>query len=304
MLSVLIPVYNYNITQLVNELHEQLVASNIDFEIICLDDKSNQDIIDSNLSIGELSNTTYKLSDKNNGIAVTRQILVDAAIYGWIILIDADMELIDDNYILNYLQAINNGYEVIFGGVSYKDIQPNSDNILRWKYGKQCEELNAKKRNKRPYKVTSAANLCIKKDVYKQFGLGDVGNSYGMDIFLGPQLKLHKVSVIHINNSVYHLGLESSSKYLSKVEFAISTLLNLYYEGKIKKHENSLLKTFLLMKKTSFNYLCSGLYKVFNSGIKKQLLSKKPKIKLLQLYKILYICYYDLNKRKIYSPID
>jgi glycosyltransferase involved in cell wall biosynthesis len=297
MLSVLIPVYNYNITQLVNELHKQLIASNIDFEIICLDDKSNQDIIDSNLSLSVLSNTAYKLSDKNNGIAVNRQILVDTAIYDWIILIDADMELIDDNFISNYLQAINNGYEVIFGGISYKDTQPNSNNILRWKYGKQCEELDADIRNNHPYKVTSAANLCIKKDIYKQFGLGDIGNSYGMDIFFGPQLKLHKVSVTHINNSVYHLGLESSSKYLGKVEFAVSTLLKLHYNNKVKEHENDLLKTFLLMKKTGFNYVCSGLYKVFNSSIKTQLLSRNPKIKLLQLYKILYMCYYDLNTK-------
>ncbi|WP_347922394.1 glycosyltransferase family 2 protein [Pontimicrobium sp. SW4] len=297
MISVLIPVYNYNIAELVNELHKQLVASNIDFEIICLDDKSNQYIIDLNLSIGSLSNTIYKLSDKNNGIAVNREILVNTAIYDWIILIDADVELIDDNYISNYLQAIKNGHEVVFGGISYKSTQPDTNSILRWKYGKQCEELEANKRNSHPYKVTSAANLCIKKDVYKQFGLGDIGNSYGMDIFFGPQLKLNKVPVIHIDNSVYHLGLESSSKYLGKVKFAVSTLLKLHCNNKVKEHENDLLKTFLLMKKTGLNYICSGLYKVLNSGIKKQLLSKKPKITLLQLYKILYMCYYDLNKR-------
>ena len=93
MLSVLIPVYNYNITELVGNIHKQLIASAIDFEIICLDDKSNQDIIDNNLDIEKLSSTTYKLSDKNNGIAVNRQILVDAAKYDWIILIDADVEL-------------------------------------------------------------------------------------------------------------------------------------------------------------------------------------------------------------------
>ncbi len=297
MLSVLIPVYNYNITELVGNIHKQLIASAIDFEIICLDDKSNQDIIDNNLDIEKLSSTTYKLSDKNNGIAVNRQILVDAAKYDWIILIDADVELINDNYISNYLQAIEEGGKVIFGGISYKNTQPDTNSILRWKYGKECEELDAETRNKHPYKVTSAANLCIKKDVYKQFGLGAIGDSYGMDIFFGPQLKLNQVPVIHINNSVYHLGLESSSKYLDKVKFAVITLLELHYDGKIKEHENDLLKTFLSMKKTGLNYLCSRCYKVFNSLIKKQLLSKNPKIKLLQLYKILYMCYYDLNKR-------
>lgn len=297
MLSVLIPVYNYNVTELVNNLHKQLIASNINFEIICLDDMSNQDIIDSNSSIKKLSNTTYKLSNKNKGIAVNRQILVETAIYNWIILLDADVELTGNNYISNYLKAINDGHEVVFGGISYKNAQPKPNNILRWKYGKKCEELNAEKRNKHPYKITSAANLCIKKNIYKQFGLSEIGNSYGMDIFFGPQLKLNKVPVKHIDNSVYHLGLESSSKYLGKVEFAITTLLKLHYENKIKEHENSLLKGFLLMKKTGLNFICSGLYRLLNSAIKKNLLSKNPNIKLLQLYKILYMCYYDLKKR-------
>lgn len=297
MLSVLIPVYNYDITELVNELHKQLITSNIDFEIICLDDKSNQDIINSNLGIEKLSNTTYKLSNKNNGIAVNRQLLVDAATYNWIILIDADVELRDDNYIFNYLQAIKEGNQVVFGGISYKNTKPHVSSFLRWKYGKKYEELDAKTRNRHPYKVTSAANLCIKKTIYKRFGLGDIGDSYGMDIFFGPQLKLNQVPVIHIDNSVYHLGLENSSKYLDKVTFAVITLLELHYDGKVKEHENDLLKTFLSMKKTRLNHLCSRCYKIFNSLIKNQLLSKNPKIKLLQLYKILYMCYYDLNKR-------
>jgi len=297
MISVLIPVYNYKITKLVGDIHKQLIASNIDFEIICLDDKSNQEVIDSNSVIEKLSNTTYKTSNKNNGIAVNRQILVDAAIYDWIILIDADVELKGNNYISNYLNAINDGHEVIFGGILYKNTHPDTNSILRWKYGKQCEELNAKKRNKNPYKVTSAANLCIKKDVYKQFGLGTIGNSYGMDIFFGPQLKINQVPVMHIDNSVYHLGLESSAKYLDKVEFAIATLLKLHYNDKVKEHENDLLKTFTLMKKTGLNYICSGLYKLFNPAIRKNLLSKNPKIVLLQLYKILYMCNYDLNKK-------
>ena len=33
MLSVLIPVYNYDVTELVNELHKQLTTSEVDFEL-------------------------------------------------------------------------------------------------------------------------------------------------------------------------------------------------------------------------------------------------------------------------------
>jgi len=296
MLSVLIPVYNYNITQLVNELHKQLVASNIDFEIICLDDKSNQDIIDLNLSIGSLSNTTYKLSDKNNGIALNRQILVAAAIYDWIILIDADVELRDENYISNYLNIIEKGNNFIFGGFAYKNIKPKNTHLLRWKYGKKYEAISAKQRNPNPYKVTIAANMLAKKDNYKSLDLSSIGNNYAMDYFFGALLKENNQKVLHIDNQVYHLGIESSPKYLKKKERAVETLLKLYSSKRIKIHSNSLLKVFILLKKTKLVYVFNVFYKWFGSKLKHNLTSHNPSINLLQFYKLSYMCYSYLKK--------
>ena len=40
MLSILIPIYNYNVYPLVEELHKQCIECKIDFEIICIDDAS------------------------------------------------------------------------------------------------------------------------------------------------------------------------------------------------------------------------------------------------------------------------
>lgn len=197
MLSVLIPVYNYHVTELVNELHKQLTSSNIDFEIICLDDMSNQDIIDSNLEIEKLSNTSYKLSSKNNGIAITRQNLVDNAIYEWVVLIDADVELKDRNYISNYLSALEKSYHFIFGGFEYKNTKPKSSHILRWKYGKKHEAVLANKRQYNPYKITIAANMLAKKDHYKNLNLNSLGNNYAMDYFFGALLKENKKSITY-----------------------------------------------------------------------------------------------------------
>ncbi len=298
MISVLIPVYNYNICDLVNSIHKQLIASEKEFEIICLDDNSNPQIINVNSIINSLSNTSYVLSERNNGIAITRQSLIKKAKYSWIILLDADVKLKDASYITNYFNIIKQKYEVVFGGIIYEDNPPDANSLLRWKYGVTYESVSAEKRNKTPYKITSAANMLIKKDVYIKFALDSIGNSYGMDIYFGPQLKLNKIPVLHIDNSVYHLGLESSIKYKEKVEFGIRTLLNLYNNNDIKEHENDLLKAFIYSKKTGLNYVFFGFFKVFNVLIKKNLLSKNPKIILLQYYKILYMCYFDLNKNQ------
>ncbi|TGV02558.1 glycosyltransferase family 2 protein [Flavivirga rizhaonensis] len=297
MLSILIPTYNYNITNLVYTLHKQATQAKIEFEIICLDDKSNENIFKTNIVVNKLPNVVYKESEANNGIAITRQHLCDFAKYEWILLIDADMELKDDTFIVNYLNALNSGFNVIFGGINYKNKKPHKSSLLRWKYGKQYEEVTAKRRNTKPYKITSAANILIKKKLYKYFTLDSIGNSYGMDIFFGPQLKLNNIPVLHINNGVYHLGLENSITYLNKTEFAVNTLLNLDSENKIEIHENDLLAKFTLLKNTKLNFLLAFIFKIFKKPIKKNLQSNYPIIILLQLYKISYMCYSDLKNK-------
>ena len=207
------------------------------------------------------------------------------------------MKLKDNFYISKYISAIKQNNDVVFGGIIYENKPPNSNSILRWKYGITYESICAKQRNKTPYKITSAANMLIKKAVYTNFNLDSIGNSYGMDIYFGPQLKLNKTSVLHIDNQVYHLGLESSKTYLKKTRLAVETLLKLKYQNKIKLHENDLLKTFILSKKMKFNYVLSSFFKVVENIITKKLLGKNPPIKLLQFYKISYMCYFDLEKK-------
>ena len=56
MLSVLIPTYNYNAFELVNELHKQLLKSEVLFEIICIDDGSKSTLNQQNEKINDLPN--------------------------------------------------------------------------------------------------------------------------------------------------------------------------------------------------------------------------------------------------------
>ncbi|GAB1857517.1 glycosyltransferase [Flavobacteriaceae bacterium MHTCC 0001] len=295
MISILIPTYNYNITDLVYNIHKQASKLNIEFEIIALDDLSNSDIVNHNSKINTLKNTSYLLSKTNKGIAVNRQLLCEKAKYNWVILLDADMELKDNFFIKNYLKVIHLNYDVFFGGIIYKKTTPNSKSLLRWKYGIKHESISSKERNKKPYKITSASNILIKKETFNHLDLFNIGNAYGMDIFFGPQLKLNQISILHIENEVYHLGLESSTIYLKKVKRAVEMLLKLHQNKKIQVHENSLLKTFIALKKIGLNYLFYLNFKFFKNIMNNNLLSVRPSIKVLQLYKLSYICYKDLK---------
>lgn len=66
MLSILIPIYNYNIFNLVETVYKQSLECNIIFEIICLDDASNILFIP-NQEINRFKNTSYTLLKKNIG---------------------------------------------------------------------------------------------------------------------------------------------------------------------------------------------------------------------------------------------
>ena len=65
MISVLIPVYNYNISTLVTEIYKQLVSVNEEFEIICIDDCSSNPFFDS---------SNIKLLDKVEFIKLNKNI--------------------------------------------------------------------------------------------------------------------------------------------------------------------------------------------------------------------------------------
>ena len=122
----------------------------------------------------------------------------------------------------------NGEYDAVYGGFAYYDEPPEKEFKLRWEYGRRREEVKAQIRNKRPYKSIISANFLIKKTVFKALNEQITGNLYGEDNHFGALLKKHNIKVKHIDNEVYHLGIEPSAKYLEKKEQAAYTLLHLY----------------------------------------------------------------------------
>jgi glycosyltransferase involved in cell wall biosynthesis len=64
MLSILIPIYNYNAYPLVKELHSQCLEATIDFEILCQDDFS---VNIQQKEINTLENCRFSRNETNLG---------------------------------------------------------------------------------------------------------------------------------------------------------------------------------------------------------------------------------------------
>ncbi len=295
MISVLIPVYNSNIAALVSNIHTQLQLCNIPFEIICMDDASTSDIINKNDSISNLGFTTYLKSKENLGRTNARQYLSEKANYKWLLFLDADVMPKTELFISNYLKSIDSDYDAIYGGFAYPEKIPDSDYMLRWTYGKTHEQIPARERNKRPYKVIISANFMIKKLVFTDINSQIRQKGYGFDNFFGALLKMKEIKVFHIDNEVYHLGIETSDVYLRKKEKAADTLLSLHNANKIGNHQNDLLHVFIKLKRYRLHSIFSMVYKLFKKPLQHNLLSSNPSMKLLQLYRISYMCFKDLN---------
>ncbi|SHG49340.1 glycosyltransferase family 2 protein [Winogradskyella jejuensis] len=296
MLSILIPTYNYNISKLVEEIHEQASEAGIEFEILCKDDASTLFTPENEASVNELSYATYFKTQQNLGRTATRQFLCDKAKYDWLLFLDADVIPKSKTFIKNYMSQIDSGYDAVFGGFAYDTSVKIDTGILRWKYGKTYEEVDAKKRNLKPYELIISANFLIKKSVFSKINTRLDRNGYGLDNYFSALLRAEKTKVHHINNEAFHYGLENNTKYIEKAEEAISTLLWMRDEKKITTHNNKLLKTHSFLKKLRLNYITVLLYKMLNIPIRKNLLSENPNVRLLQVYKLLYISHKDLSK--------
>lgn len=295
MLSILIPTYNYNAYPLALELERQLLKSGIDFELLCIDDGSFSHLNVENQKINELTRCQFTEAKQNKGRTASRQHLAELAQYEWVLFLDADVMPKNANYIENYLHLILEDYDAIYGGFVYKEEPPSQDYLLRWTFGKQKEEVDAAVRNEKPYKIVISANFMVKKEVFIALNSKIKGNSYGFDNYFGALLKEHNHKVKHINNEVYHLGLDKNSDYLKKVEQAVEILWELYKNDKIIESDNDLLKAFKTLRSLKLHYLGSFIFKKLQSRLTENLLSTNPSISALQFYKLGYICYKDLH---------
>jgi hypothetical protein len=295
MLSVLIPSYNYFVFPLVIEINKQLCGFKNQYEILVYDDGSNSSLNKKNEQINTLEFCSFKPLKTNIGRTEIRNLLAKNAKFDNLLFLDADVLPKNKTFIQDYLIHIKSGYEIIFGGFAYSNTQPKKDNLLRWKYGKICEEIDASNRNKKPYKVIISANMLVKKDIFTSLNSEIFTNLYGLDNYFGALLKQKKINVLHINNEVFHLGIDTSAVYLKKKEQASNTLLYLYKEGKLKEHSNDLFSCFLFFKRYKLNHLFSLFFSITKKLIRRNLLGKNPSITLLHIYRFSYMCHADLK---------
>ena len=298
MLSILIPTYNYNIEALVVELHQQASACNIDFEIICYDDCStNQVIVAANKSINSLQNTTYKILESNIGRSAIRNLLAKDARYDLLLFLDADVMPVNDDFVSKYLSLISDATKIIYGGIQYQKESPEDTHLLRWVYGKKREALSVVERNKNIYLSFLTLNFIIRKTVFNEVCFNeDIPNLRNEDTLFSYNLKQAKIAIVHTENPVYHLGLEDSKTFLKKSIESQDAMSLFMKENLIDIKYTLITKTIYRLKKIKLDFLFSISYPFTEKIFKANLLSTKPSLFIFDLYKLSYLCYIRKNE--------
>jgi len=290
MLSIVLPVYNYNVYPLVLELHKQCLESKIVFEILCQDDASN--IINTkNQQVNRIENCNFLINSSNLGRGKNINFLAEKAKFEWLLIMDCDTFPAENNYIQKYISQINKAEKVVFGGIEYQKEKPANGQLLRWFYGNARESLSVEKRNTNPNGNALTSNILIQKQLFISNKFDESITKYGYeDLVFLSDLKKKGIVVKHINNPTYHLGLETSQQFLDKTKTALENLKSITENTSLDSSESKILRVSIVLKRLYIASFISFIFKKTERKMERNLLSIKPSLFVFDLYKLGYYC--------------
>jgi len=224
MISICIPIYNFNISSLINDLTSQVNNLDVPCEIILIDDCSLKIYQEKNQITNE--KIRYVLLNKNIGRAKIRNLFLKYAKYENLIFLDCDSLIIDQNFINNYLDVIKeNKYDVICGGRIYDKKKPPNNQLLSWKYGLYRESKMTHSSAKKINKAFMTNNFAITKKTLEEVCFDESITKYGHeDTLFGFMLKKNNKTIKYVNNPVLNGNIETNSNFLSNTERGIQNL--------------------------------------------------------------------------------
>ena len=307
-LSILLPSYNNVCVSLVQVLQRQADAlrGKLDkpfrYEIIVADDCSTDAAcIDANRVIGDMLHCRYLRMEQNVGRAQIRNVLISESRGDYVLLIDSDLFLCDDNYLYKYATSTA---DVVYGGTriggegfAMVDNEANTEHLkgnLRYIYEKKAEPSHrAVFRQLRLNQEISVCNLYARRDIMEAHPFDSRFKAYGYeDVLFGKRLAESGIEVTHIDNPVLINEFEPNSVFVKKTEEAILTLCR--FEQDLEGYSN--LKTKVT---TLGRYIPLSLFRLWHRIMKnkekRNLTGPKPSLLLFKLYKLGFF----LENRKV-----
>jgi cellulose synthase/poly-beta-1,6-N-acetylglucosamine synthase-like glycosyltransferase len=291
MISICIPVFNFDVRDLVKSLHSQCKGLNYKSEIIVIDDCSGNSFREINSEINSISK--YIQLEKNIGRSKIRNLFLQYAAYDYLLFLDCDSIVISSDFIKNYIESVSNNSDVIVGGRIYPQTKPERNKLLRWKYcllREQKPQLNNSDYKKMHF---LSNNFLIRKSLFEKIRFDERITGYGHeDTLFAYELKKSGIVIKYINNPVMNGELENNKEFIQKTEKSIDNLKLILEFLKFDKgfiSEVILLKNYFLIKRWRLELIFYLKWKLLHSVIKRILVKGIVNLFLFDFYKIGYL---------------
>lgn len=293
MISILIPVHNYDCSRLVSDLARQAVAlkeeEGFDCEILLADDAStdpgsqqaNRQAVDI-CGIGRYLRQPHKAGPASN-----RNTLMEEARFPWLLLIDCDAQVAGEDFLRTYWKERETA-DVIVGGLE-NPVRVAPGHELRHR----CELRAEKKhtlayRQANPYAHFSTFNFMARREVLLQIKFDPRCTEYGYeDTLMGLEMRKRGIPLRHIRNPLIHLGIDSNEAFLRKTETAMRTLHRL---GGLLQGEVGASRMAAKLERLHAKGVFTALFRLCRPAVRRNLLGKRPSLLLFNLYKLGYYC--------------
>jgi hypothetical protein len=219
------------------------------------------------------------------GRAAIRNFLASQAKYSWLLFIDCDMTVLNENFLSEYLKS--EGGDVVDGGVRIGGDAHQLKHNLRYLYEKNAEaDHTATRRQQQPYHHLHTANLMVRSDVMQSCPFDERFRRYGYeDVLLGKHLKLKGYKVSHIDNPMGFNTFEGNAEFVAKTEESLQTLNT--FRDELRGYSN-LLTVADGIHLGAVRSLLVAMFNIFGPLVRRNLCGKYPLLSLFKPYKLGY----------------
>ena len=297
-LSICIPVYNFDVNPLVNDIENQIINDKLQAEIILIDDASTKDFVESNKAL-ESKVSQFIFLEKNIGRSKIRNLFLNYSQGDYLLFLDCDGKIINKNFIADYLKFIDkNEPDVVYGGRKVDEAEPKADYRLRWKFAVERENLPVKMRLKSPYLDFQTNNFLVKRVVLENHPFNEGIMQYGYeDLIFAKDLYKSSIKIDHIENPILNNDVETNKVFLNKADQSAKSLAHLIKTDQDieKSSKIKLAKAYALLRKSGVVFIYKFIYKLAKPYLQNKLLSGDASLKMLDFYKLGQLIIY-MNK--------
>ncbi|MBL3550012.1 glycosyltransferase involved in cell wall biosynthesis [Chryseobacterium rhizosphaerae] len=284
-LSICIPIFNFDVRELIAGLKKEIEINGIDAEIILIDDASDLSFNQMNASLQDNVQHLIFL-EENIGRSKIRNLFLQYARGKYLLFLDCDVKIDSEKFLQNYLSNIKQrpDIELIYGNFK---IATQYAATLRNRYSVEREIFSGAQST--DFSLFKTVNFIIKKNVFEKFPFNEELTDYGYEDFIFAKLlELNKVKFLAINNPVIHFDDTTNGVFLRKAEIGMNSLFKLSESGQnnVFIKDIKVYKVAMKLRQLKLSSLFLFAYGIFEDSIKKNLLSEHPHMKCFDFYKL------------------